>query len=195
MMVCADKATAVKMYDKVQIYWQEKLADLRRKLQTTTDDERLALENQIAEMETIDMAVIVSQSANEIEDLRKKGVDIEPHRCRIVNEGLDETFKDPKSNLRLVFVCAIWITSFDVPTCSTIYLDKPMRNHTLMQTIARVNRVALGKAAGLIVDYVGVFRDLQKALSIYATPSDSSNTDGIVKDKQKLVAEFITIKV
>ena len=63
----------------------------------------------------------------------------------------------------------MWITGFDVPSCSTIYLDKPMKNHTLMQTIARANRVFGDKHNGLIVDYVGVFRDLQKALAIYGS--------------------------
>ena len=92
------------------------------------------------------------------------GLDIEPHRRRMVKENLDEKFKAPEDPLRLVFVCAMWITGFDVPTCSTVYLDKPMKNHTLMQTIARANRVAPGKQAGLIVDYVGVFRNLKAAL-------------------------------
>ena len=190
MMVCVDKATAVKMYDKVQKYWGEKLNTLRQQFALADDKQRLALESQISDMETTDMAVVVSQSANEIEDLQKKGVEIEPHRRRTVTEDLDETFKDPDSRLRLVFVCAMWITGFDVPTCSTIYLDKPMRNHTLMQTIARANRVAPGKVAGLIVDYVGVFRDLQKALSIYAMPSSGGETGDIVKDKQALTAEL-----
>ena len=91
-------------------------------------------------MQTTDMAVVVSQGQNEVEDLKAKGLDITPHRKRMLAEPLDEQFKDPESPLRLVFVCAMWITGFDVPTCSTIYLDKPMRAHTLMQTIARANR-------------------------------------------------------
>lgn len=86
----------------------------------------------------------------------------------MVKEDLEERFKAPEDPLRLVFVCAMWMTGFDVPTCSTIYLDKPMRNHTLMQTITRANRVAAGKNNGLIVDYIGVFRDLQATLAIYA---------------------------
>src|SRR5258706_16428704 len=89
-------------------------------------------------------------------------------RERMQKEDLDTKFKDASDPLRLVFVCAMWITGFDVPSCSTIYLDKPMRNHTLMQTIARANRVFRNKVNGLIVDYVGVFRNLQKALAIYA---------------------------
>ena len=83
------------------------------------------------------------------------------------DEALDEKFKDPDDPLRLVFVCAMWLTGFDAPSCSTIYLDKPMRNHTLMQTIARANRVFPGKHSGLIVDYANVFASLEKALAIY----------------------------
>jgi type I restriction enzyme R subunit len=95
---------------------------------------------------------------------------------RIVKENLDEKFKADDDPLRLVFVCAMWITGFDVPTCSTMYLDKPMKNHTLMQTIARANRVSPGKEAGLIVDYVGVFRNLKDALAIYARPRPGANS-------------------
>ena len=93
----------------------------------------------------------------------------------------------PKDPLRLVFVCAMWITGFDVPTCSTVYLDKPMKNHTLMQTIARANRRAPGKSAGVIVDYVGVFQNLQKALAIYAAKGSDSTP---IRDKDELVAEL-----
>ena len=81
----------------------------------------------------------------------------------------------------------MWITGFDVPSCSTIYLDKPMKNHTLMQTIARANRVFPEKNNGLIVDYVGVFRDLQAALAIYAKPVDGDEGALPVKDKAELI--------
>ena len=114
------------------------------------------------------MAVVVSQSQNEIGDLRAQGVDITPHRQRMNTEDLDAKFKDPEDPFRIVFVCAMWMTGFDVPACSTIYLDKPQRNHTLMQTIARANRVFADKANGLIVDYIGIFRNLEQALAIYA---------------------------
>jgi type I restriction enzyme, R subunit len=77
------------------------------------------------------------------------------------------------------------MTGFDVPCCSTIYLDKPMRNHTLMQTIARANRVFRDKVNGLIVDYVGVFRNLQKALAIYAPTAGAGATP--VREKAELV--------
>ena len=105
----------------------------------------------------------------------------------MLKDDLAEKFKDPANELRLVFVCAMWITGFDVPTCSTIYLDKPMRAHTLMQTIARANRVAPGKESGLIVDYVGIFRALQSALATYARPG-AEGGKGPILDKAELVA-------
>ncbi|MEY4704518.1 MAG: hypothetical protein RL042_714 [Nitrospirota bacterium] len=138
---------------------------------------------------TTDMAVIVSPGQNEIEQMKKLGLDIEPHRRRM-NEsqpGLDEKFKDTQDPLRLVFVCAMWLTGFDAPSCSTVYLDKPMRNHTLMQTIARANRVFPGKHSGVIVDYANVFASLEKALAIYGAGKDGKNP---VRDKQKLVDEL-----
>src|SRR6266498_4206366 len=138
------------------------------------------------------MAVVVSQSQNEIQDLAKKGANIKPHRKRIVTEDLETKFKDADDPLRMVFVCAMWMTGFDVPSCSTIYLDKPMRNHTLMQTIARANRVFGEKNNGLIVDYIGIFRDLQKALAIYGTGlgGDVAGGELPVQAKQALIEEL-----
>lgn len=186
MVVSIDKATAVKMYDKVQKYWKAYLAELQKKLARAEETERPLLEKKIGYMQETDMAVVVSQSQNEVKDMQKKGVDIAPHRKRLVKEDLDTKFKDSGDRFRIVFVCAMWMTGFDVPSCSAIYLDKPMRNHTLMQTIARANRVFGDKVNGLIVDYVGVFRDLQKALAIYA-PS-AGGVDRPVKGKAELVA-------
>ncbi len=185
MMVCIDKATAVRMYDKVQSHWKTEVARLRKALSSAHGDDREALIARIRLMETTDMAVVVSQGQNEIEDLKAKGLDIEPHRQRLLKGKLDEKFKNPEDDLRLVFVCAMWITGFDVPTCSTIYLDKPMRAHTLMQTIARANRVAPGKESGLIVDYVGIFRALQNALATYARPGSGGGSP--ILEKTKLV--------
>ena len=108
----------------------------------------------------------------------------------MVKEDLETKFKDPDDPLRLVFVCAMWMTGFDVPSCSTIYLDKPMRNHTLMQTIARANRVFPDKENGLIVDYVGVFRNLQKALAIYAASPSGEPARDVIRDKAALVGEL-----
>lgn len=144
------------------------------------------VEAQIDLMASTDRAVVVSQGQNEIKELADKGLDIRPHRKRMVEEDLDERFKDPNDDLRLVFVCAMWITGFDVPSCSTIYLDKPMKNHTLMQTIARANRNFPGKEAGFIVDYVGVFRNLQKALAIYGG-GNSGTSEPPIRDKSDLV--------
>jgi type I restriction enzyme R subunit len=189
MMIAIDKATAVRMHDKVKAHWSKRLADLKAQLASAPKADREALQAQIDEMAAMDMAVVVSQAQNEVADLGAKGLDIKPHRKRMMTEDLDAKFKDPKDPLRLVFVCAMWITGFDVPTCSTIYLDKPMRNHTLMQTIARANRKAEGKSAGLIVDYIGVFRDLQKALAIYAVPFGDGPSHPIA-DKQALVVEL-----
>lgn len=187
MMVCIDKATAVRMYDKVQKHWKAEIARLKADLKLAQGDAREVLMARIHLMETTDMAVVVSQGQNEVEDLRKKGLEITPHRQRMLKEPLDEKFKNEKDELRLVFVCAMWITGFDVPTCSTIYLDKPMRAHTLMQTIARANRVAPGKTSGLIVDYVGIFRALQNALATYARPTADGKEGGPILDKAELV--------
>ena len=188
MFVAIDKATAVRMYEKVKAQWQPLL--MRRgggRLKEAPEEAREALAERLAWMRTVDMAVVVSQSQNEIDDLKAKGLDILPHRERMQKEDLESKFKDADDPLRLVFVCAMWITGFDVPTCSTVYLDKPMKNHTLMQTIARANRRAPGKSAGVIVDYVGVFQNLQKALAIYAAQAAARRP---IRDKDELVAEL-----
>ncbi|WP_051023590.1 type I restriction enzyme endonuclease domain-containing protein [Synechococcus sp. PCC 7502] len=192
MFIAIDRFTAVKMYNKVKYHWQVYLDDLKAQLARPiiSEFEIKKLSKQIKYVEETDMAVVISQSQNEVEAFQKKDLDITPHRKRIVNESpkLDEKFKDPNNPLRIVFVCAMWITGFDVPNCSTIYLDKPMRNHTLMQTIARANRVYEGKVNGLIVDYIGVFRDLQNALAIYGSSAGEGDTP--VKDKKALVEQL-----
>ena len=188
MFIAIDKATAVRMYDNVQRHWADMLsreAGARRQ-NNQSAIERAARQEQLDWLAKTDMAVVVSPSQNEIALMSKQGLTIEPHRRRMVNEDMDEKFKAPDDPLRLVFVCAMWITGFDVPTCSTVYIDKPMKNHTLMQTIARANRVAPGKQAGLIVDYVGVFRNLKEALAIYAQPRPGVTTDPIER-KDELV--------
>ena len=186
MVISIDKATAVKMYNKVQIHWKNYIDHLKAEATTLFGKERVFLEAKIRYMEETDMAVVVSPGQNEIADLKQKDVDITPHRIRMNTEDLDTKFKDSEDPFRIVFVCAMWITGFDVPSCSTIYLDKPQRNHTLMQTIARANRVFGDKNNGLIVDYIGVFRDLEKALAIYAAGADAEGKKPIA-DKSKLV--------
>lgn len=192
MVICIDKVTAVKMYEKVQKYWKAYLGGLKAELSVVDDLGRAALEKRIAYMEQTDMAVIVSQQQNEVEVFEEKGLDIEPHRLRMVKEDMETKFKDAEDPFRIVFVCAMWLTGFDSPSVSTIYLDKPMKNHTLMQTIARANRVFGEKNNGLIVDYVGVFRNLQKALAIYGSSSGGGVGDGEtpIKQKDELVEEL-----
>jgi type I restriction enzyme R subunit len=141
MVICIDKLTAVKMYEKVRAYWKAYLADLKAELPTTDALSRPALEARIRFMETTDMAVVVSQQQNEVDYFKERGYDIEAHRKRMVSEDLEIKFKNADDPFRLVFVCAMWLTGFDAPCVSTIYLDKPMKNHTLMQTIAWANRV------------------------------------------------------
>lgn len=194
MVVSIDKATAIKMYDKVQKYWQEYIEKIRQELVMSGDKDELRLNEQLKYMQETDMAVVVSQGQNEIAQMNERGVNIEPHRRRMVIEDLATKFKNPNDPFRIVFVCAMWMTGFDVPSCSTIYLDKPMRNHTLMQTIARANRVFKDKVSGLIVDYVGVFKNLQKALAIYAPhPEDKESPildkSALVDDLKKILAE------
>jgi type I restriction enzyme, R subunit len=185
MVICIDKATAVRMYEKVKKHWAAKIAELRAILATMDFQSQKEIEERLAWIIQTDMAVVVSQGQNEIGDLKEKGLDIRPHRKRMLEEDLENKFKDPDDPFRLVFVCAMWMTGFDVPNCSTLYLDKPMRNHTLMQTIARANRVYPGKVSGLIVDYVGVFQNLERALAIYGAGRGGDNP---VQDKAALAA-------
>jgi type I restriction enzyme R subunit len=185
MMICIDKATAVRMYDKVKNHWGVKIAALETERAEADGEARQVIEECIGRMKETDMAVVVSQGQNEIAEMADKGLDIRPHRKRMVEEDLETKFKNPDDPFRLVFVCAMWMTGFDVPSCSTLYLDKPMRNHTLMQTIARANRVYPGKVSGLIVDYAGVFRNLEQALAIYGA---GGGGDKPVEDKSALVA-------
>jgi type I restriction enzyme R subunit len=190
MVVSIDKATALKMYDKVRKHWEAerknvelKLSKLYR-LKNSEVDAVQGLRERLRLLTTTDMAVVVSPGQNEIEQMKSLGLDIVPHRKRMTEEKLDEKFKDPNDPFRLVFVCAMWLTGFDAPSCSTIYLDKPMRNHTLMQTIARANRVFPGKHNGLIVDYANVFASLEKALAIYGKGKDGATP---VRDKSELI--------
>ena len=190
MVVSIDKVTTVRMYNKVQAHWVAYSAELQAQRAANGDpDERAALDAKITYMHETDMAVMLSGGQNEGAIFAQKGLAIEPHRRRIVKEDLEGKFKDAKDPLRIIFVCAMWITGFDVPSLSTIYLDKPMRNHTLMQTIARANRVFGDKHNGLIVDYVGIFRNLQKALAVYGSGSGGGIVAGDlpVEAKEELV--------
>ena len=187
MVVSIDKATALRMHDKVSACWAAELGRVRKELgrYSLTPAERAELKRRLHVLTTTEMALIVSPAQNEIEQMAKLGLDIAPHRKRMNDSqpSLDERFKDTEDPLRIVFVCAMWLTGFDAPSCSTVYLDKPMRNHTLMQTIARANRVFPGKHSGVIVDYANVFASLEQALAIYGASKGGANP---VKDKAKL---------
>ena len=191
MVVSIDKATALKMHDKVRKHWAAEMEKVKTELghYELAADRKMELLARLEVLKTTDMALIVSPGQNEIEQMNKLGLDILPHRKRMVESqpGLDEKFKDTNDPLRIVFVCAMWLTGFDAPSCSTVYLDKPMRNHTLMQTIARANRVFPGKHSGMIVDYANVFLSLEKALAIYGP---GGGGEGPVKDKAKLVEDL-----
>lgn len=181
MVVSVDKYTAVKMYDKVQHYWtEEKKAVIQERNHAKTEEERAQLTDILNYMNRVEMAVVISEDAEEQEKFEKQGLDITIHRRKmneITPEGKDieDRFKDPNDPLQLVFVCAMWLTGFDVPSLSTLYLDKPMKGHTLMQAIARANRVYPNKTCGVIVDYVNVFKYMQQALSDYASSGDEDN--------------------
>jgi len=190
MYVAIDKATALRMYDLVEAEWARYLAELEGRLAATPETEHPHLEALIEFMRSTDMAVVVSQGQNEIAEMTEAGLNIKKHRNRMNQEDLDSRFKDPDDPFRLVFVCAMWLTGFDSPSTSTVYLDKPMRNHLLMQTIARANRVFGGKDNGLIVDYVGVFRNLERALAIYAAAHSTAATDSLIRPKDDLTTEL-----
>jgi len=191
MVVSIDKATALRTYEKVRREWTAETERVRALVQARSqaENELSDLPERLRRLEAVDMAVIVSAGQNEIEEMAKLGLDIVPHRKRMVESvpGLDEKFKDPNDPLSLVFVCAMWLTGFDAPSCSTVYLDKPMRNHTLMQTIARANRVYPGKHSGVIVDYANVFESLEKALALYGAAGTARTP---VRDKDTLVDEL-----
>ncbi len=194
MAVSIDKATAVKMHEKVRRAWDAETERVRRELALSqvNDPAEEALQKRLSYLEETDMAVVVSQSQGEVADMAERGIDIRPHRRRMMEEDLKTRFKKPEDPLRIVFVCAMWMTGFDVPNCSTIYLDKPLRNHTLMQTIARANRVYPDKQSGLIVDYIGVFRNLQEALALYGSGTGDGTEDGDtpVQGKSELIEEL-----
>ena len=189
MVICIDKATTVRMYDKVKHHLELYLKDLNDQINSeTVQDKKDSLSDLYAFLKETDLAVVVSSGQNEVAIVEEQGGDIRPHRERMLREDLETKFKDSEDPFRIVFVCSMWITGFDVPSCSTIYLDKPMKNHTLMQTIARANRVFPDKHNGLIVDYAGIFNSLERALSVYG---DSNVSDTPIKDKEELKSELL----
>lgn len=192
MFVCLNKVTCVRMYNLVQQYWAKEIQRLEAVRKQATQQEAQELDRKITWMKETEMAVVISQEQNEIQTFQKWGLDIRPHRLKMEKRELDKEFKDASNPFRVVFVCAMWLTGFDVKCLSCLYLDKPLKAHTLMQTIARANRVAEGKSNGLIVDYIGIVKALRKALADYtANINGLGGTDPTV-DKSELIERILS---
>ncbi|NUO00207.1 MAG: type I restriction endonuclease subunit R [Saprospiraceae bacterium] len=180
MFVAVDKVTAVKMFDYISEEQAKYIARRKKEIERLTDDqEALTQAKALKWSEETEMAVVVSHEQNEIQRFTAWGLDIEPHRLKMNERDLETEFKDDDHPFRFVIVCAMWLTGFDVKSLSTLYLDKPMKSHTLMQTIARANRVHdEWKNNGLIVDYIETYKALLEALAIYAIGGDKGgNTE------------------
>ncbi|MDE0312056.1 MAG: DUF3387 domain-containing protein, partial [Caldilineaceae bacterium] len=202
MLVCIDKITCARMHQLIVPRWRAEAksvraaAEAKRKEAQAEGDEtrRAALEDDARQLaaqadwldETI-VGIIISEAQNEVRDFRKWGFDIIPHRA-LIKKGfetadgkrveVETAFKDPQHPFRIAIVCAMWLTGFDVECLSTLYVDKPMKAHSLMQAIARANRVYPGKDFGLIVDYNGMLKSLREALAQYALGDDGDSGGG-----------------
>ena len=215
MMVCIDKITCARMLQLIVPKWQAKAAEVRREAEAKqgeaegTADEAVReahaeaankLEAQAAWLDETIVEIIISEAQNEVADFKKWGFDIIPHRARM-KQGFEMTdgqrldvetaFKNPDHPFRVAIVCAMWMTGFDVECLSTLYIDKPMKAHTLMQAIARANRVYPGKDFGLIVDYNGMLGSLQEALAQYALGDDGTGAEEIVAPIEERVQALI----
>ena len=193
MFVCLNKVTCVRMYNFVQEYWQEEIKALKENIKKVSQQEAQELECKLKWMQECEMAVVISQEQNEIQTFKKWGLDIKYHREKMEKRELDKEFKDSKNPLRVVFVCAMWLTGFDVKCLSCLYLDKPLKAHTLMQTIARANRVSEGKSNGLIIDYIGIVKALRKALADYTANLGANNGTDPTIDKEELISRIIEV--
>lgn len=196
MLVCIDKITTVRMYNLVTEYWQEQIKETEDLIKSTKDDqEAIFLQRKLQWMRETEIAVVISEEQNEVDRFREWELDIQPHRKKI-KEGyetpdgkrveIDIAFKDPEHKFRVAIVCAMWMTGFDVPSLGTLYLDKPLKAHTLMQAIARANRVHEGKVNGLIVDYCGILKQLREALVTFAVGVGRPEVDPVKPQEQML---------
>lgn len=191
MFVCLNKVTCVRMYDYVQEYWKIEINSIEEKIKHATQQEAQELSRKLKWMQETEMAVVISQEQNEIQTFNKWKLNIKPHREKMEKRKLDKEFKDAKNPFRVVFVCAMWLTGFDVKCLSCLYLDKPLKAHTLMQTIARANRVAEGKSNGLIIDYVGIVKALRKALADYTANVGGQGGSDPTVDKDLLIKRIL----
>lgn len=186
MFVCLNKVTCVRMCNYVQKYWEDEIESLKKQLNHLSQQEAQELERKIKWMSETEMAVVISQEQNEIKTFKKWNLNIKYHREKMEKRELDKEFKDSENPLRIVFVCAMWLTGFNVKCLSCLYLDKPLKAHTLMQTIARANRVSEGKSNGLIIDYIGIVKALRKALADYTANVNTGGVDPTI-DKEQLI--------
>lgn len=189
MFVCIDKLTCVRMHKLITEKWREKQLKIDKSLRLDSVDEQEMIfrKRQFHWMNETRIAVVVSEEQGEVDKFRQWGLDITAHR-KLMKEGykdqdgnridLEDAFKAKEHPFRVAIVCAMWLTGFDVPTLATLYLDKPLKAHTLMQAIARGNRVAEGKNSGLIVDYCGILKNLRKALADFAGAGDGGRSEG-----------------
>lgn len=187
MLVCIDKLTCVRMHALIAKHWDLRVAVLKRELLHADEQEVADKQRQLDWVKATKAAVIVSEEQGEVDRFRKWDLDITPHRELIKNgfetaDGkrldVESAFKKEDHPFRIAIVCAMWLTGFDVPSLATLYLDKPLKAHTLMQAIARANRVHEGKNNGLIVDYCGILKNLRKALATYAGTRGGEGGDG-----------------
>lgn len=188
LFICIDKVTCVRMHDKIQAAWQARIAQLENELRRINDEqEEVYRRRQIQWMRETQMAVIISDEQGEVKKFADWGLDIVPHR-RLIREGfaledgkridVEQAFKKREHPFRIAIVCAMWLTGFDVPSLANLYLDKPLKAHTLMQAIARANRVDEGKNNGLIIDYCGILKNLRAALATFAGHQGDEPVDG-----------------
>jgi len=201
MLVCIDKITTVRMYHLIQKYWAEAVKEAETAVARAADEQEAVWQKRRLQWlnDTI-TAVVVSEEQNEVKRFAEWDLDITPHR-QLIKSGfetqdgkridVDTAFKKPEHPFRVAIICAMWLTGFDVPSLSTLYLDKPLKAHTLMQAIARANRVYEEKNNGLIVDYCGILKNLRKALATFAVgPEGGPGGIDPVKPEEDLVAEL-----
>jgi type I restriction enzyme R subunit len=204
MLVCIDKITCARMHQLIIPHWHKKLAAVQKEIKDREASLKLAKDSETQQLlyaqrdrllaqsrwlESTIIEIIISEGQNEVADFKKWGFDIIPHRA-IMKQGfetadgkrveVETAFKNPEHPFRIAIVCAMWLTGFDVECLSTLYIDKPMKAHTLMQAIARANRRYPGKDFGLIVDYNGMLKSLREALAQYALGDDGGSGEEIV---------------
>jgi type I restriction enzyme, R subunit len=190
MLIAIDKLTAVKMYNLITAHWLKYIENLEKEISRGSygDQEMLEKIRELQWIKETEICVVISPEQNEIQKFQKWDLDIEPHREKMNTQDLETRFKDEEDSFRLVIVCAMWITGFDVPCLSTLYIDKPLQSHTLMQAIARANRISEGKNNGLIVDYIETYTALLDALAIYGTGGgEPEEIEPPLKKKEELV--------